>query len=84
MLSDQESISLAEIETSSARPLVSGLGTMPGAVYDSVRQFVIYIARDPQNPAINQVFSASRRVTDVVQLTAHTEGSVSDLIWVAN
>ncbi|MEQ8672221.1 MAG: hypothetical protein RLP44_01305 [Aggregatilineales bacterium] len=84
VLSDQGAVVLSEIETGSARRVVSFLETMPSAVFDSEREFVIYVGRDPQNENVDQVFSISRLGADNAQLTTHTEGTVSDLIWIAD
>lgn len=84
VLSAPGSVSVAILETSSARQIATNLGTVPDGVYDNRRELVIYAGRDPQNAAVDQIFSATINGREVTQLTSHSEGLVSNLIWIAD
>src|SRR5690606_1292637 len=82
VLSSEQSVLVAD--ANSGRMVASGLGTLGYGVFDTGRDLVLYVARDPQSAVIEQVFSATQRGTEITQLTAHTECTVSDLIWNAD
>jgi len=81
VLSGEGTISLYDINSNAASPIIGGLALLPMARFNELTDEAIYIGADPELPATEQVFSVTRRGR-VTQLTAHPEGTVDDLIWI--
>lgn len=77
--------SFTSIEFIGRRPtsLQRNLTFPPQAIFTNDNNNFAFVGLDPVNPAIQQVFAYNRRARQITQLTNHPEGTVSDLIWIA-
>lgn len=55
--------------------------TVPYAVYNAGLDVVTFVDVDPQNPAVQQLYTVDMRGRERTQITTHGEGTVSGLVW---
>lgn len=65
-----------------AKSVVTALDSSPQAVLNPAENRIAYVAPDPANPAIPQIFVTGLDGFDQTQITFHTEGTIQDMIWI--
>ncbi|MFW5772959.1 MAG: TolB family protein [Phototrophicaceae bacterium] len=78
----EDEVMLYDTGPRSTRTLVEGLTAPQEALFAPYSTVLVaYTAQDPDNPGIPQVYVFNRRSGAVSQVTAHTEGTVADVLW---
>ncbi len=62
--------------------IITNTAFPPRAVYNPDDSRIAYIDADPNDPTLPQIYTVGLNGFNPEQITFHTEGSISDLIWV--
>lgn len=82
LVSSLDSVLLWSWNTRIANSIITTLDMPPQAVFSPSENQIAYLAPDPQNPAVPQIFTVGLDGFNPVQITFHEEGTISDMIWI--
>lgn len=83
VFANNRAIYLYNSTTSGSNALAPVPSYPPSPVFSPDAQHLAWVGVLPENPAVLQIFVSPHSDFAPVQITAHTEGTISDLIWLA-
>ncbi|MBC7872035.1 MAG: hypothetical protein H7Y09_14410 [Chitinophagaceae bacterium] len=81
LASEADSVYIFDAQEQNVQTLLSGLVVPPNAIFSPDAALIAYLAVDPVNPSLQQIFVLDRAAETMRQITFITEGAISTLQW---
>ncbi|MBC7870215.1 MAG: hypothetical protein H7Y09_05200, partial [Chitinophagaceae bacterium] len=81
LASEADSVYIFDAQEQNVQTLLSGLSVPPNAIFSPDAALIAYLAVDPVNPSLRQIFVLDRVAETMRQITFITEGAISALQW---